>query len=89
MPAVKTQYALQLIQVFFVGLTLGMTRTVVPAVAESDFGVRSGDLALIATFIIAFGLVKGAMNFVAGALSESLGRKRVLVAGWLIAVPIP
>jgi len=88
-PAVKTQYALQLIQVFFVGLTLGMTRTVVPAVAESDFGVRSGDLALIGTFIIAFGLVKGAMNFVAGALSESLGRKRVLVAGWLIAVPIP
>ena len=89
MPDAKTQYILQLIQVFFVGLTLGMTRTVVPAVAESDFGVRSGDLALIATFIIAFGLVKGAMNFVAGAMSESLGRKRVLVAGWLIALPIP
>ena len=89
MPTAKTQYILQLIQVFFVGLTLGMTRTVVPAVAESDFGVRSGALELIATFIIAFGLVKGAMNFIAGALSESLGRKRVLVAGWLIALPIP
>lgn len=74
---------------FFVGLTLGMTRTVVPAVAESDFGVRKGDLALIATFVIAFGVVKGVMNFVAGALSETLGRKRVLVLGWLIAMPIP
>jgi MFS family permease len=84
-----SQYALQLVQVFFVGLTLGMTRTVVPAVAESDFGVPRGDLALIATFVIAFGLVKGAMNFVAGALSETLGRKRVLVIGWIVALPIP
>ncbi len=84
-----TQYALQLAQVFFVGLTLGMTRTVVPAVAESDFGVPRNDLAIIATFVIAFGLVKGVMNFVAGALSERLGRKTVLVAGWIVALPIP
>lgn len=88
-PGWRSQYILQLIQVFFVGLTLGMTRTVVPAVAESDFGVHKGDLALIATFVIAFGVVKGVMNFVAGALSETLGRKRVLVLGWLIAMPIP
>lgn len=83
------QYLLQLVQVFFVGLTLGMTRTVVPAVAESDFGVPKGDLALITTFVVAFGIVKGVMNFVAGALSETLGRKRVLVIGWLVALPIP
>jgi MFS family permease len=85
----RTQYFLQLVQVFFVGLTLGMTRTVIPAVAEGDFGVPKGDLALISTFVIAFGLVKGVMNFVAGAISETLGRKRVLVIGWLIALPIP
>lgn len=85
----RTQYLLQLVQVFFVGLTLGMTRTVVPAVAESDFGVPRGDLALLTTFVIAFGVVKGAMNFVAGAMSEALGRKRVLVIGWTFALPIP
>jgi MFS family permease len=83
------QYALQLAQVFFVGLTLGMTRTVVPAVAESDFGVRRGDLALVAAFIIAFGLVKGAMNLVAGAMSERFGRRRMLIIGWLAALPVP
>ncbi len=83
------QYNLQLVQVFFVGLTLGTMRTVVPAVAESDFGVRKGDLALISAFVIAFGIVKGIMNFIAGAASETFGRRRVLVAGWLIALPIP
>lgn len=88
-PSLKTQYALQLLQVFFVGLTLGMMRTVIPAVAERDFGVRRGEIALIATFVIAFGLVKGVMNFVAGTMSETLGRKRVLVIGWVIALPIP
>lgn len=85
----RTQYILQLVQVFLVGLTLGMTRTVVPAVAERDFGLPRGDLALLTTFVIAFGIVKGAMNFIAGALSETLGRKRVLVMGWIIALPIP
>jgi MFS family permease len=83
------QYALQLAQVIFVGLTLGTMRTVVPAVAESDFGVKRGDIALVASFVFAFGLVKGAMNFVAGAMSERLGRKHVLVIGWMIALPIP
>jgi MFS family permease len=85
----RTQYILQLVQVFFVGLTLGMTRTVVPAVAESDFGVPKGDLALIATFVVAFGVIKAAMNLLAGTLSEALGRRPVLIIGWLVALPIP
>jgi MFS family permease len=46
-------------------------------------------MTLIVTFVIAFGLVKAAMNFVAGAMSERFGRKRVLIAGWLVALPIP
>lgn len=83
------QFVLQLVQVFFVGLTLGMTRTVVPAVAESEFNLPQGAMGLLVTFVIAFGIVKAVMNFVAGAISERLGRKRVLVIGWLVALPIP
>src|SRR5688572_21894947 len=84
-----SQFVLQLAQVFLVGLTLGMTRTVVPAVAESEFGLPRGAMGLLVTFVIAFGVVKGVMNFVAGTISERLGRKRVLVIGWMVALPIP
>ena len=83
------QFLLLLMQVLLVGLTLGMTRTVVPALAESDFGVPRNSFLLLTSFVVAFGLVKGAMNFVAGRLSERVGRKRVLLWGWVIALPIP
>jgi MFS family permease len=83
------QFAHQLIQVFFVGLTIGMMRTVIPALAETEFGVAKGSFLMLTTFVVAFGFVKGALNFVAGRLSERLGRKRVLLWGWLSAFPIP
>jgi len=83
------QFAHQLIQVFLVGLTLGMTRTVVPALAETEFGVAKGSFLMLMAFVVAFGFVKGTLNFVAGRLSERIGRKRVLFLGWLVAVPIP
>ncbi len=83
------QFSHQLIQVFLVGLTLGMMRTVVPALAESEFGVPRGSFVLLVAFVVAFGFVKGAMNFVAGRLSERLGRLKVLLIGWLLALPIP
>ena len=83
------QFVLQLVQVFLVGLTLGMTRTVVPAVAETEFNLPGNATGLLVTFVVAFGVVKGVMNFVAGAVSERLGRKKVLVIGWIIALPIP
>jgi MFS family permease len=83
------QFAHQVAQVFFVGLTLGMMRTVVPALSETEFGVPRGSFLLLTSFVVAFGVVKGALNFVAGRLSERLGRKRVLFWGWLTAVPIP
>ncbi len=83
------QFLHQLLQVLLVGLTIGMTRTVVPALAESDFGVPKNSFMLLASFVVAFGLVKGVMNFVAGRLSERIGRKRVLLLGWLVALPIP
>jgi MFS family permease len=83
------QFAQQLLQVFFVGLTIGMQRTVVPVLAESEFGVPGGSFKLLMAFVVSFGFVKGAMNFVSGRLSERVGRRKVLIWGWLIAVPIP
>lgn len=83
------QFTHQLIQVFFVGLTLGMMRTVVPALSETEFGVPKGSFLLLTSFVVAFGVVKGALNFVAGRISERMGRRNVLLLGWLTAVPIP
>lgn len=79
----------QLIQVLLVGLAIGMTRTVVPAMAESEFGLERGSFLLLTSFVVAFGAVKAVMNFVAGRWSERIGRKRVLFWGWVAALPIP
>ena len=83
------QFLHQLFQVLLVGMTIGMTRTVVPALAESEFGVPKGSFALLVSFVVGFGFVKGALNFVAGRLAESWGRRRVLLLGWVTAIPIP
>ena len=85
----RSQVAQWLLQVLLVGMTLGMMRTVVPALAETEFGVPRGSFMLLAAFVVAFGFVKGAMNFVAGRLAERIGRQRVLLVGWLVALPIP
>lgn len=83
------QFLQQLLQVLLVGMTIGMMRTVVPAMAETEFGVPRGSFMLLVAFVVAFGFVKGAMNFAAGRLAETFGRKRVLLMGWLVALPIP
>jgi MFS family permease len=70
-----------------VGGMVGQERTVVPLLANEVFGLQAFTAAL--TFIVAFGLTKAATNLVAGVLSDRLGRKPVLVAGWLIALPVP
>lgn len=84
-----TQFSHQLIQVMLVGFTIGMMRTVIPALSETEFGVPKNSFLLLSSFVIAFGIVKGAMNFFAGRLSESIGRKKVLILGWLMGLPIP
>jgi MFS family permease len=83
------QFLHQLLQVLLVGYAIGMMRTVVPALAESEFGVARGSFLLLTAFVVAFGVVKGVLNFVAGRLSERIGRKHVLMLGWIAAVPIP
>jgi len=60
----------QLLQVLLVGMTIGMMRNVVPALADTEFGVPRGSFMLLVAFVVAFGFVKGAMNFVAGRLAE-------------------
>ncbi|MFN2538414.1 MAG: MFS transporter [Mycobacteriales bacterium] len=70
-----------------VGGTLGQERTVVPLLATRTFHLDGYSTAL--TFIVAFGLVKAVTNFFAGTLSDRYGRQPVLVAGWLMALPVP
>jgi MFS family permease len=70
-----------------VGGTLGQERTVLPLLATQEFHLDLHTGAL--TYILAFGLSKAAMNYFAGTLSDRYGRKPVLVAGWLAAVPVP
>lgn len=85
----KHQFSLNLVQIFLVGLTIGMTRVVVPALAETEFGLEDSAFFLLASFVVVFGIVKAIMNLFAGKLSESHGRKTVLLWGWFIALPIP
>jgi len=70
-----------------VGGTLGQERTVLPLLAEQVFHLDKHTSAL--TYILAFGVAKAATNYFAGTLSDRHGRKPVLVAGWLIALPVP
>lgn len=83
------QFGLLLLQVFQVGLTIGMTRTVIPVMAETEFGVPKDSFFLLSSFVVSFGLVKALMNFVAGTLAERYGRRAVLEWGWWLALPIP
>jgi MFS family permease len=71
----------------FVGAMVGLERTVLPLIADQEFGLASRIAAL--SFIATFGLVKALTNFFAGTLGDRFGRKRVLVAGWLFGVPMP
>jgi MFS family permease len=70
-----------------VGAMVGLERSVLPLVGQHDFGLHSKTLIL--SFVLAFGLAKAFTNLAAGSLAEQLGRKRVLVIGWLAAVPVP
>ena len=70
-----------------VGGMIGQERTVLPLLAKNEFGLTAFTASL--TFIVAFGAVKALTNFFAGTLSDRHGRKPVLIAGWLIGLPIP
>jgi MFS family permease len=81
------QFTLLVVVNAFVGAMVGLERTILPTIAEHEFHLAAR--AAVLSFIVVFGVVKAATNYFAGRLSDSLGRKRVLVGGWLAAIPVP
>jgi len=81
------QFSLLVIVNAFVGAMVGLERSILPAVAERDFHLAAK--AAILSFIVVFGVSKALTNYLAGRLSDRFGRKHVLVAGWLVAAPVP
>src|SRR5215472_9589619 len=71
----------------FVGMMVGLERTVVPLIGEREFGLVSKTA--IVSFIVSFGVTKAICNLFAAHVSETVGRKKVLVLGWLIGLPVP
>jgi MFS family permease len=83
----REQFTLLVLVNAFVGGMVGLERTVLPLIAERDFGIASKSAVL--SFIVSFGLVKAFINLLAGRFSERVGRKKLLVTGWLFALPVP
>jgi MFS family permease len=81
------QFALLVVVNAFVGAMVGLERSILPAIAEREFQLAARTAVL--SFIVVFGVAKALTNYVAGRLSDRWGRKHVLVAGWLVAVPVP
>jgi MFS family permease len=81
------QFALLVVVNAFVGAMAGLERSILPAIAERDFQLAAR--AAILSFIVVFGVSKALANYGAGRLSDRVGRRQVLVYGWLAAVPVP
>lgn len=81
------QFALLVLVNAFVGAVVGAERSVLPLLADAKFGVASATATL--SFLVSFGLAKAAANLLAGELAGRVGRRRILLAGWLLGVPVP
>lgn len=81
------QFALLVLVNAFVGAMVGLERSILPAIAEQEFALAARSAVL--SFIVVFGLTKAVTNYFAGRLSDTVGRKAVLVGGWLVAAPVP
>ncbi|HEY3230633.1 MAG TPA: MFS transporter [Roseiflexaceae bacterium] len=81
------QFALLMLINAFVGGMVGLERTVVPLIGTEEFGLLLNTA--VVSFIISFGVVKACMNLVSGVLADRYGRKRILVLGWLVGLPVP
>jgi len=81
------QFTLLVVVNAFVGAMVGLERTVVPLIAQADFGLVSKTVVL--SFLVSFGIVKALANLFAGHLADRIGRKPLLVAGWLAGLPVP
>lgn len=81
------QFSLLVVVNAFVGAMVGMERSILPSMAEQEFHLAAH--AAILSFIVVFGVTKAITNYLAGRLSDTFGRKLVLVGGWLVASPVP
>src|SRR5437870_3241120 len=81
------QFTLLVVVNAFVGAMVGLERTIVPLIAQADFGLVSKTVVL--SFLVSFGIVKALANLFAGQLADRVGRKPLLVAGWLAGLPVP
>ncbi|MBO2544950.1 MFS transporter [Salegentibacter sp. BDJ18] len=81
------QFSLLVLVNAFVGGMVGLERSILPEIAEKEFGIAA--TSAILSFIVVFGVVKAISNYYAGALANRFGRKNLLVLGWIFAIPIP
>ena len=81
------QFALLILINAFVGGMVGIERTVVPLIGSEEFRIAS--TTVVVSFIVSFGVIKALANLVSGQLADAWGRKRVLVLGWLVGLPVP
>ena len=81
------QFSLLVLVNAFVGGMVGLERTIVPLIGAEEFKIASATV--VASFIVSFGVTKALTNLVSGQLADSLGRKQVLVLGWLVGLPVP
>lgn len=81
------QFSLLVLINVFVGMMVGLERTVVPLIGEREFGLVSKTA--IVSFIVSFGITKAISNLFAARISERIGRKKVLITGWIIGLPVP
>src|SRR5688572_26398146 len=81
------QFSLLVVVNIFVGAMVGMERSILPVMAEQEFHLAARTAVL--SFIVVFGATKALTNYFAGRLSDRFGRKQTLVAGWLVAAPVP
>ena len=83
----RVQLPLLVLLTAFVGAMWGLERTTVPLIAKEDFGITSPTITL--SFIVGFGLTKSFANLFAGGLMDRVGRRRVLILGWAVGLPVP
>ena len=81
------QFTLLVIVNAFVGGMIGLERTIIPQIAEVDFGLAAKTSIL--SFIVVFGVTKAITNYYTGAFANRIGRKNLLVIGWVLALPVP
>jgi MFS family permease len=81
------QFSLLVLVNAFVGAMVGMERSILPAIAEQEFHLAARTAVL--SFIVVFGITKALTNYAAGRLADRIGRKQILVAGWIVATPVP